>query len=117
MPRKNARNQKKLRVYRNNSMSNFNSGEKIELTNHLIKRSKERRNDLKSLSDSQLRSKLKHEIKNSQLVGIFGKEEHRNFHGHIYVIKRESGKMIGVTYLVSSGRKTTKELVKYKKAS
>ena len=51
------------------------------------------------------------------MLNISGNEEHRNFQGHIYVIRREKGKMIGVTYLVSKGRKQTKDFVKYHKAS
>lgn len=117
MPRKNHRRNNKFKVYKNTSMSNFNLGEKIELTKHLIKRTRERRNDMKNLDDLTIRRKLIHEIKNSNIVGIFGNEEHRNFHGHIYVTKREKGKLVGVTYLVSSGRKQTKDIVKYHKAS
>jgi len=117
MPRKNNKRNKHLRVYKNMKMSNFNFGEKIELTNHLIKRTRERRSDMRNLSDFDIRKKLIHEIKNSKIVGIFGKEEHRNFHGHIYVIKREHEKQVVVTYLVSSGRKQTNDIVKYQKAS
>jgi len=116
MPRKKKNANVRLKVYKSNFGINSNFGENIVLTNHLMARARERR-DLRGMSELQLRRKLKHEIKNSTMLSISGNEEHRNFQGHMYVIRREKGKMIGITYLISKGRKQTKDFVKYHKAS
>lgn len=106
MPRKNnrAKNCNQAKVIDLRSFQN------VTLTKHVIDRSKSRRTDLKGLSDDKIRQKLVNEIKYSKVVGMYGSEEHRSYKGHIYVIKREKGELIAITYLLSNKRMTERKL-------
>lgn len=97
--------------------SNTNCGPEVEMTKHFLQRCIERRSDLFKKSEATVRARLEHELKHSRLVAIRGNEEHRSFQSHIYICKREKGKLVAITYVYSSTHKKINELHGYRKAS
>ncbi len=87
-----------------NNVINYDFGEQVELTNHVVEQAKERRPEFRDKSKEKIKNQLIHEIKNSKLVGLRGNEEHRNYYGNIYACKRENGKLVAITYLLSKNK-------------
>lgn len=98
----------KMKVIKNNH--NFN--EKIVIKKHVIDRIVERRIELKNKDLFQIKKIIMHEIINSKLIAIVGNEEHRSYHGKIYVCKREKGSLVAVTYLMSKDERKIQEFRK-----
>lgn len=84
--------------------------EKILVTEHAIKRFQERQRD--ELTREEIINKIINQVRESKLIGINNKEEHRTHKGYVYVCKRErdySGeKLIVVTLKLSGVRKREK---------
>jgi len=92
--------------------NNHNLIEKIVIKKHVIDRVVERRLELKNKDLFQVKKVIMHEISNSRLIAIVGNEEHRSYHGKIYVCKRENGALIAVTYLMSKDERKIQEFRK-----
>lgn len=97
-----------MRVIQNNQVQK----ESIVVKKHVIDRVSERRIEMKGKTPFQVKETIIREIQNSKLIAIIGKEEHRSFHGKIYVCKRENNTLVAVTYLLSKDEKKRQEFRK-----
>lgn len=88
--------------------------ETVIVKKHVIDRVLERRHEMKGKDPFQIKKTVINEIQNSKLIAIVGKEEHRSYHGRIYVCKREGNTLIAVTYLLSKDERKRQE---YRKAN
>jgi len=101
----------KMSVYNKNKKFGF--VEEVIVKKHVIDRVRERRVELKNKTDFEIKRIVTHEIQNSRLISIAGKEEHRNYFGKVYICKREQGKLVAVTYVLS---KDEMKKIQFKKA-
>lgn len=103
----------KIRGKRNHGFNEAN----VELTKHFVTRNVERRQELQRKSEENVRARLLHEVRSSKLISVRGNEEHRSFNCHIFICKREHGKLVAVTYVVSKTHKTINEFSTNRKVS
>jgi hypothetical protein len=81
--------------------------EKIVVKDHVLDRLPERMK-IEGLSHQQMRKKVINHVKHSRLMGIKGKEEHREYRGYIYVCKYEKD-LLGFNQLVVVTIKLSKQ--------
>jgi len=67
--------------------------EDIVFTKDLIKAMRKLRPELRNMDEFSIRKKLKHEVKNSNLVAMSKTTETRNYYGHLYEVKRDGFKL------------------------